>query len=358
MKWNKKSKSNIPEPKDELPTNGGNAYVLNQELEAIKEFDYQTIPYTNSRQTTPNFSITLKDMKKNIKKEIEKITPNVWFIMNWEANYFCNLINFYSSSSVYERYIKEVIRCAFFQGRAGIYYMGETKKPIPVVIVNKKVDIYNNPIEYVLQPTSLYLQNLQSNNKTKNSFTIRNDECLNVCEFQWGTQAMGAYVWLFPIILQFHRDLAMINVNTFSYIKKFGYKIFDPSQGAEDIESYFDYLDPLIYYKGDNIESNKITPLEFKNTGNIKDLLEYFKEKRAIYYEWIGRRTNTDIKKERNVTNEVEASQENYDVLHNEFISYFRIFIEELKKFLPVDIKIDLIKEKEESEELGDIDYE
>lgn len=77
------------------------------------------------------------------------------------------------------------------------------------------------------------------------------------------------------------------------------------------------------------------------------------------YYELFGRKHNVDFKKERNTTSEVDASQEQFDVIINETKKYLEIALKECEtKFgkkgrFKIDVEFDN-RNKEENNDAGD----
>lgn len=69
--------------------------------------------------------------------------------------------------------------------------------------------------------------------------------------------------------------------------------------------------------------------LSHDSTMTINDVYDWTISK---YYELFGRKYNIDFKKERNVSGEVEASQEQFDILINETKKYMEIALKQCEE--------------------------
>ncbi|WP_300351372.1 hypothetical protein [Clostridium sp.] len=111
----------------------------------------------------------------------------------------------------------------------------------------------------------------------------------------------------------------MIITQTYVYLKKLGYRAENKDAILKELELFFDEANPFIVTSNMTRDiSNRIVAegmdVDFKGS----DLIEYYEKTIYSFYHLIGRRINNDVKKERNVSNEVDASQENYDIIQSD----------------------------------------
>ena len=105
---------------------------------------------------------------------------------------------------------------------------------------------------------------------------------------------------------------------------------------------FFDPTNPFVVNLGVQEElSNRFASEDIASTKTGTDAIDYYNKLISIYYHLFGRKINNDVKKERNISSEVEASQENYDVVQSDWLNQFAIFIEELKQKSGIDIWVE-----------------
>lgn len=345
------------------PITNGNAYNTQENLNAQVNIDYANIenPRNLSKATNRGTIQSLKNSiggdKSKAKQYIEQRTLQTYFLLQLQANYFCNTIEFECNNNIVTEQIYKIIRGAFINGRAGMYKT-ITNKLQPVGIMNKIIDSNGNAIEYTLTPIDNVInsQTAPSKNKKITSFRVKDVE--NVIEFNWGTAALSAWVIMLPFILQQQSLLTMLNTLSFSYLKKYVYKINDPTAINDELELFFDPTNPFIADTGISSGlNNKFSSFDLSSAGGSqKDFIDYYNESIKIWYELFGRRNNKDDKKERNVSGEVKATQEQYNNLQNDYINQFKLFINRLKLsnwIIDLDIKMkDEINEELENDDI------
>lgn len=106
----------------------------------------------------------------------------------------------------------------------------------------------------------------------------------------------------------------------FSYMKKFSYKVTDPKTIAAEMAMFFDPSNIFLMTStlGNSDFMNRIEVLDLKGANGIMDMIEYYNEITKVYYSLYGRRVNNERKEQANITDEVEAGQEQYDTLQKD----------------------------------------
>ncbi len=335
---------------------GGNLYATYNALHAQRDIDIQ-----NANQTNINNKQIMDSLNKWCNKNLANKTINPYYLLQLQANYFCNTCKFETNNKRLESMIYLIIRGAFMFGRAGLYIDPLTKQFYPVYIKNAKKDIYGNYkfIEY----GSLYnALTTQDGNVSINTFTITGDDCLNMLIFSWGTMEMSAWVYVWPFV-QFQNQLLQMLVNqSFAYSKKFIYKVQNMLQVGTELEALFNPNNIFLISMSDQDLSNKLEVMDsFGDTQ--KGFIDYYNEVLNAFYEVLGRRTNTEQKKERNVTDEVEASQDNFDIVQSDYLNQFKLFIDSINNHvlkppgLTIKVKDYVIRRVDsEQPDINDID--
>lgn len=350
-------------PKDKpTPMSGGNSYETNIALEVQKQLDLQSIQYGNNVR---NLATDINNLKQTLDEISNKFvfskTINPYILLNYQANYFCGTCKFETSDMNLKRMVLNVIRGAFLFGVAGI--LKEDNNLIQYYITNMEWGIDGK-----LKKCKVYELELMINNVNKlqrepdtNKLAFRElneDQCKNLAVFQWGVMGFSAWITIWPFI-NFQNDLlTMILIQSFIYNKKFIYTTNNFTSIADEMELFFNPTNPFVVNVGATLNKelpNRFTTNDLSNNFDNNDLLDYYNKTIAVYYHIFGRRINNDVKKERNVSNEVEASQENYDIIQSDWLNFFEIFINNLKKISGIDIKI--VKESfNQEKEIKDVD--
>lgn len=338
----------------EPPLTGGNGFVTKHKLDAQVSIDMANL------ENNPNASAVINGVKNEVVgvsstsgQYIKERTLETYWLLQLQANYFCNTISFKCNNWSVRAAIIKVIRCAFINGTAGIY-INEAKKMQPVSIISCELDSLGNPVSYKVMPIDLALasQSMKyDENSLSQSFEIteeRNNISKNFFEFKWGTCGISAWVIMMPFIRQQQSMLTMLNTLAFSYIKKYVYTVNDPNSVKTEMELYFDATNPFLVDAGiSNGLGNKIKTVDITGGGSSsKDFLDYYNESIKIWYELFGRRMNSDDKKERNIQMEVEATQRSYNDVQEDYKQQFRIFIQKLRE-CEYMVGLELQEEKE-----------
>lgn len=126
------------------PNSNGNKYEVHKDLEIQKEIDLSTI-----QQLDKAIKSEARDMEhlsmsiRNIAQELVK-EKNIdeYFLLQSEADYFCNTCKFETKDIHLKRMVINVIRGAFLLGSAGIYKNTKlnTLEPVYINSMNWRID--------------------------------------------------------------------------------------------------------------------------------------------------------------------------------------------------------------------------
>lgn len=156
-------------------------------------------------------------------------------------------------------------------------------------------------------------------------------ELTNLFIFKWNQQTIGAYVLMLPFCRLQQMWLNQITILSILQSKQFYVK---QTLKGEDKSWVKNFLNPkliwLVIRKGLGL-TDKVEMID--NTSllqNISVAIDNYKKLVDIYNDIFGVKNNTDFKKERNVSDEIEASQDQFNALQNEYITNFCIFAKEI----------------------------
>lgn len=350
-------------PKDKpTPMSGGNSYETAVALEVQKQLDLQSIKYGNNARNLATDISNLKQVLVDISnKFVFSKTINPYILLNYQANYFCGTCKFETSDMVLKRMVLNVIRGAFLFGVAGI--LKEDNNLIQYYITNMEYGIDGKLKKCKVYELELMINNMNKLQREPNTDNLsyrelNEKQCENLAVFQWGVMGFSAWITIWPFI-NFQNDLlTMILIQSFIYNKKFIYTTNNFTSIADEMELFFNPTNPFVVNVGATLNKelpNRFTTDDLASKFDNNDLLEYYNKTIAVYYHIFGRRINNDTKKERNVSTEIEASQENYDIVQSDWLNFFEIFINNLKTISGIDISV--IKEEfNEEMEKEDVD--
>lgn len=302
------------------PISGGNFYNSKQ---FIKNKDSLTrIQF----QTLNNIQNDIKD-----KLNSSNFCYNYWFLLQQQADYFTNLVQFRFTTKELTEAIYKVIRAGVIYGKSGVW-ITSTGKLIPLYINEVIYDPFDgHPIKLsaALIDKVFSQKSTQPQNINYVWFDEKEDNFDNIYIFNSTSTGFGGLITWRPFLLQLENILKMLYTHSYSYLKTVLYDVKDPTTSTKEIELFFSSENPFLINVGndDTLLSNKFKEFNFTNTDK-NGFFEYLENFLNTYYSLIGRRYNIDFKKERNVTSEVEASQDNFDVLQNELKQYILHLLE------------------------------
>lgn len=310
------------------PLNKGNSFITNEILNAQEEIDINNIEIKPSAINKIKNYFNSNDSKG--KKFLNERSIPAFWLMQYQANYFCNLFNYKCENPLIKENIIKILRCAFFSGEAGFYFDNLSMKFRAVSIVKKETNFFGDITKIEIANIDDFLSSQTDPKLTKHrTITLEGADCLDVIIFRWGSMAISAWITIYPIIRQQETLLRMMNTVSISFIKKYMYNVKDSSAVKNELDLFFDPDNIFIVNSGfgESALNNKFSSFQVDNNSNQRDLLDFYREWTGIYYSLWGRRYNEDIKDSNNVAGEVRANQISYDILHKDLLDQFEIFI-------------------------------
>lgn len=339
------------------PSTNGNKYEVHKQLEVQKELDLATTEKVN--KLLRNDVADVEQMSLAIRRIGDELVAeknlDPYFLLQAQANYFCNTCKFETDNLALKKMVINVIRGAFMMGCAGIYRNTKMNILEPVYITQMNYGI-DGQLKYCkILPLATVITKM---NETRNEVLadhlkgyreIKDEDCANIASFSWGTLGLSCWITLWPFIKLQDLMLRIITINGYVFNKKWIYKLNNYTNISKEIELFFNPSNPFIINVGsaDDI-ANRFTTEEGTKTANTDDVIDYYNKMLGVHYHILGRKINNDYKKERNVSEEVKASQENYEIVQSEWLNQFEIFIEELKTW---GLQIECIREEDIQEE-------
>lgn len=308
------------------PITGGNFYSSQEALEAKEKI---IKAFSSSKSLNDSFKDNLKS---------SEFTYNLYWLLQFQADYFSSLIPFrFNSKQITETLYKVIRGCAIY-GKSALF--NSINGLVGLYINNIEYDIEGKikyalcaPIDYIFSQKTIEPKNIRYSRFEGN---ILNDfYVLNYSSSGWG----GLIRWM-PFLKQLENLLKMLYTHSYSYLKFLLYDVKDPTFINKEMELFFNVESPFLVNIGDDtLIKNKFKEFNFSNT-NKTDFFDYLEKFLNTYYSMIGRRFNVDFKKERNISDEVEASQDNFDILQNEFKQYIKLMLDWVSLKLGVDYVI------------------
>lgn len=345
----KKQETNSPFSQDPQPISGGNLYETHITKETQDQINKFTLDQMMQSMRIPS------ELQPKVVSRIESQTLEPYWLLELQINYFVNTIKYEMEDRELHSLIKTMLRVAFKNGVAGLYKQGDT---FTVVGINKinyragKIESYD--ITFV-DPSSITFQSVDEYKRLA-SANIKDIE--NITSMKWGSAGLSAWITIWKMCLVQNELLAMINVDKYSYIKKFEHKVNDPSAAYKEVDDYFDPYKPYVKVHKTVDQHNRFRLSESAAVLQPNILVEYYKQVMGIYYVMFGRRTNNDFKKERSVTQEIGLTSDNYLVLEKDWIDEFKYFVYQMKNKFSIDIEVIENEAPEEDKDLNNAHFE
>lgn len=329
------------------PISGGNSFQVDNDLNVQDAINQKTIPLIQSK---------IKQVQKQIKSLnsgfLEKHNINPYYLLQYHASYFCSTLNYETKDYELKAIMEKVIRVAFLYGKAGIYFDDTNNKYYGVFIGELKRDIYGNIIEATYGAIDNALINQTGDLSNSNTIKITGNKTKNLLVFNWGVLSLSAWITIWPFVLFQSMLLKMTIAQSFFYNKKMVYKVNNTPSITEEINQFFDPTNIFLMMFSDSDLSNRFDTIEL-SSGSQTDFLDYYNEVIKIYYHIYGRKINIDAKKERNISDELKISEENFDYVQNDYKKQFEIFVNQLKtKGLKIDYNLSSYEDKQETKEI------
>lgn len=317
-----------PEENKPIPLTGGSVYSDKIKLEQAEN------------NTFIDFTSTATHYPSSFDKTINY---NEWLILNMHCEYFANYFKVVCDDYDLFLTIIKVFKGYFYHGNVGIFIVNN--KLIPVYEIKNNFNAYGEfesvEVGYL---NELFACDVDKYFKhPKNTFTITKNMKNDYIRLGGG---MSAYIKWLPFVKLQKQILNMVNDHRFFIHKNLGIKCKDPSALKQEIDIYYNLEVPFFINIGSTTDTNTNNFVDLNQTESANDkVLNYYESVCKIYYELLGRRKNTDYKKERNITAEVEASQSNFDILLNNERKVKELFLANLSK--RINKKVYLEKEED-----------
>lgn len=321
----------------EPPITGGNTFEIKQVLAAQDTINKNTIPKLNFNKW---------------KNQVEEMTYNMWWILQFHANYFTNLFRVKTKDAKINELVYNCFRVHFLYGGCGIYKKGD----LIMGLYENKVVLDNSgeisKIEFKHITDLMACRGIDDFKAVSRTITFSKDE-LEGCYARLRPTSIGfgAITTWMPFVKQQVSLLKKIFMYSYVFHRKIAYRAADISTSTAELSAFFDEDVPFyIELDGDFGTGNKFTAegINGATNGGVVELKEYYEFFIETYYHLLGRRYNVDDKKERNITSEVDASQNNFDILHNEDRIVKEDFLNAMTKITGVEWEDIDKKEKEE----------
>lgn len=319
-----------------VPINGGNSFEIQQALKAQDLINKNTIPRLNIGKYS---------------KSVEDKCYNLYWLLQFQANYFVSIFPVKTKDARLNQLIYQCFRVHFLYGNCGIYklnddYIGLYEKKVHYDKLGMIEKIEFALINELLAGNSIDIEHV------KVCFTLTKEQLQNYARLRTTSIGFGAIVTWLPFIKQQESILKKVFNYSFIFHRKISYKAADLSTSATELDNFFNEDIPFyIELDADIGTGNRFSSegISSGSSGGTKELIDYYNFFIECYYHLLGRRFNVDEKRERNISSEVEASQENFDILHAEDRIVKEEFLNRLKEISGVEWEELRKEQKDES---------
>lgn len=268
-------------------------------------------------------------IEDNIKKNLntENFTYNIYFLIHQQADYFTSMVKFRFSDKNLTENLYKAIRCGVIYGRSALWWTSQGL--IPLYIGDIQYDSFTGKPQYM---KAALVDNIFSQKQLEpqinNWVKFNAGEFENIYIFNSSSMGMGGLIRWNPFLKQLENLLKMLYTHSYSYLKFVLYDVKDPNFIEKEMKLFFNIESPFLVNLGDeSLIRNKFKEFNFSNAAK-NEIFEYINNFLDLYYGLIGRRYNVDVKRERNIKGEVEASQESFDAMMNELRQYIILMLE------------------------------
>lgn len=308
---------------NEPPLSGGDAFIVKKTLEVQDTINKNTIPYFSS------------EIKKLFNTSSKDKTYELWWILNFHADYFVSIYPIKCEEAYLTRMINALFRIHFLYGNCGIY-RNPNGEFIPIYETRVDCDKSGRPKKILgnLIWDILAGQDLDAKNFKPNIVISKDEIENNYVRLCTKSSGFGAIITWLPFVKQQVSLLKKIYAYSYMFFRKTLYNVGDNSTSLKEIELFFNDDIPFFI----NLDAFDGVSKRFTSEGidsgsgsGVDELINYYNFVIDVYYSLLGRRSNVDTKVERNVVSEVEASQDNFDILQMEDRVLKEAFMDELK---------------------------
>lgn len=302
----------------EPPLTGGTFYASKHNMKAREELI--NVKLLNSK---------ISDSVKS-KLQTSDYTYPLYFLMQQQADYFTSLVRFRFNDKHLTENIYKVIRCGVIYGKSALWHT--MRGIVPLYIADVKYDGYTGRPYYMKAALvdNVFSQKALEPN-INNWLEFDELEFNNIYIFNSSSTGFGGLIRWLPFLKQFENLLKMLYTHSYSYLKFITYDVKDPNYVNAEMELFFSNESPFLINLGDDtLLRNKFKEFNF-TSADKNAIFDYLNNFLNVYYSLIGRRYNVDVKRERNVSSEVTASQDNFDTLQNELKTYIYMMLDWIK---------------------------
>lgn len=338
------------------PLTGGTAYIDRELIRAVED----NIHTNNEIINEASYSDVSNTITNEFKSKSQSETYNIWWLLNFMTDYFANLVQFNFKDSWLQKQVMQSLKAGIMFGDAGLIKHESQDKYISVYVSKYYTDEYGVPFQCDGVPTNFMQMTQLGNNANysgtvdikeaffdkKNCTTIEgikiDDENSNIVLFNPWSFSIGGIVRWNPFLKQMEFILKQLRTYGYALTKKLGYNVHDSSVVSDEIKLFMDPDVPVLVTLNSStgLLNNKFNAVEFGGSNTTLEFIEYVRHFFDVYYTLLGRRSNNDKKKERNIAGEVDATQEQFDVLQHEIICNIQNYLDDVKKMTGVDYEI------------------
>lgn len=325
MGWFRRNKTNnqnlTPYQEEKLSSyySGGNMYDSDVELEALGE---------KANISLSGYSGNMKDIDDLINSTIKPLSYLDYYLLKQWCMYFTNLFRWETNDPDLDEKIKLMLYYGFFVGESALYFNPVSHRWDVVMISRKDRGFYGTlrSVSYYYNPT------FDNENWKEPQEIFTSTEVQRFVFYKFRTDALSCWVWLWPAVRIQNLLLSQINVANLISNKQIIFKVTNSNDSKKELENF---INPLRFwtYGRDGISlGESIKRLTDKEDLTVSEkYLEIYRQTTDIYHDLFGYRNNSDYKKERNVTGEVNASQSTFNNIQNEYYFNFDVFCRKLQ---------------------------
>lgn len=310
-------------PKADGYISHGDTYQVEQKLNAQED-----ISISNAKAiSNASLGKSTGQISELVQTYINDKNIDDYWLLQIQTNYFSNIFDCEIDDFDLYLEIKKMIRAAFIDGKAALYKNGDRWVAVRLSYINGEpwISLINEFSEGEFK--EIWKPNLK----------VNNDE---IIPYYWSAYGWNAWVYFYPFVKAQNVLLRMLLIQSFSYNKKYIYNVLSQNAIKDEMKAFFDPLNPFLINLGDDGLNNLFQTIESGGSNVARDFIQYYKEYIDQWYQLFGRRSNVDNKKERNISVEVNASQDSIDILQQEPIMLFKLWCMKFSKMSGIQVSI------------------
>lgn len=297
----------------------------------------------NFRQLETNLNVAeslirvgMDDVNGVVSEWLSKRNYNIWELMNFQADYWVNLIQFTFKDNYIDNFLYNLIRYCWFYNKVGII-IHEEDNYIPINEYRTELNEYGKP-EYIEGFNAIDIFRNQigivtPNTKSLKKYTISKKDIVEKKYLRLiNPSSINNYLKWSKFCEQQQDILDRYTTLGVLISKKIINKTQDPALFPQELKEFLNAKHPVI----NNLSLNNGLANKFTSEGlddiSPENYCLYYEKFLKYYYELLGRRQNSDEKGARNLTSEIAATQSNFNNLQNTWILNIKNFLEEFSK--------------------------